>query len=295
MRRTKAFTLVELLVVVGIIGLLAAILVPTLQQAQELTNRTVCMSNLRSINSAAMLYKSANDGIWPWLYNKNKGWDTTEVGKNRNLDPNTTVERSVTALMFMLVRQDQPAGVFRCPSDKSALVDDKTKAMENDNFIKQGEYYLDFSKPVNVSYSYQAPRYISTGGTYVNGVDSTETELVVYADMTPRYGGDEAWVPKPIETSTTQSEIEKQLSYNHKGKQVNILKVAGNVAPVKRHDVGLYQDLIYTAYGNSTQADAPRKGVLKEITSHVKSADTFLIGPYGRDEAAGDANTPTGT
>ncbi len=289
MRRTKAFTLVELLVVVGIIGLLAAILVPTLQQAQELTNRTVCMSNLRSINSAAMLYKSANDGIWPWLYNKNNAWDTTKVGQNRNMDPNTTPGRSVTALMFMLVRQDQPPGIFRCPSDKGALVDDNTKAKQVDNFIKEREYYLDFSKPENVSYSYQSPRYINAS-TYANGVDSSETEMVVYADMTPRYGGDTAWDPKPITTTMTQTEIEKQLSYNHKGKQVNILRVAGNVAAVKRPDVGLYQDLIYTAYGNSTTADAPSQGIKRNVTDHTKAADTFLIGPYGRTEAAADAN-----
>ena len=290
MRRTKAFTLVELLVVVGIIGLLAAILVPTLQQANELTNRTVCMANLSSINKAAMLYKSANEGIWPWLYNKNNAWDTTKVGQNRNLDPNTTVARSVTALMFMLVRQDQPPGIFRCPSDKGSLVDDNTKAKQVDSFIKEREYYLDFSKPENVSYSYQAPRYVNAS-TFANGVDSTETELVVYADMTPRYGGDEPWVPKVIESTMTPTEIEKQLSYNHKGKQVNILRVAGNVAGVKRPDVGLYQDLIYTAYGSDTSADAPRKGLLKSVSDHKKSSDTFLIGPYGRTEASSDANT----
>ena len=293
MRRTKAFTLVELLVVVGIIGLLAAILVPTLQQAQELTNRTVCMSNLRSINSAAMLYKSANDGIWPWLYNKNTGWDTTKVGQNRNLDPNTTLARSVTALMFMLVRQDQPPGMFRCPSDKGSLVDDNTKAKQVDSYIKEREYYLDFSKPENVSYSYQAPLTASTGSTYANGVDSSETEMVVYADMTPRYGGTTAW--KPIDVSApnlSQTAIEEQLSNNHKGKQVNILRVAGNVAAVKRPDVGLYQDNIYTTFGTTITGDGPRKATGKELAQHKSPADTFLIGPFGRIEGT-DANAPT--
>lgn len=58
-------TLAMAIVASPIIGFLAAVLVPALQQAQELTNRTVCMTNLRSINSSIMLYKSENDGKWP--------------------------------------------------------------------------------------------------------------------------------------------------------------------------------------------------------------------------------------
>jgi hypothetical protein len=55
-------TLALAVVALPVIGFLAALLVPALQQAQELTNRTVCMSNLRSINSAIILYKAEN---WP--------------------------------------------------------------------------------------------------------------------------------------------------------------------------------------------------------------------------------------
>jgi len=58
-------TLAMAIVALPIIGLLAGVLVPALQRAQELTNRTVCMTNLRSINSSIMLYKSEHDGNWP--------------------------------------------------------------------------------------------------------------------------------------------------------------------------------------------------------------------------------------
>jgi prepilin-type N-terminal cleavage/methylation domain-containing protein/prepilin-type processing-associated H-X9-DG protein len=58
----KAFTLVELLVVISIIALLLAILMPTLRRARDSAKKVVCQSNLRQIGIAMKTYAISNDG-----------------------------------------------------------------------------------------------------------------------------------------------------------------------------------------------------------------------------------------
>jgi prepilin-type N-terminal cleavage/methylation domain-containing protein len=65
------FTLVELLVVIGIIALLVGILLPTLAKAREQSNRTHCLSNLSTLGRAMFMYADANKGYLPNCNPKN--------------------------------------------------------------------------------------------------------------------------------------------------------------------------------------------------------------------------------
>jgi prepilin-type N-terminal cleavage/methylation domain-containing protein/prepilin-type processing-associated H-X9-DG protein len=60
--QNKAFTLVELLVVMGIIGILIAMLIPTLRGARAQARATACASNLRQLYNAQMFYAEENAG-----------------------------------------------------------------------------------------------------------------------------------------------------------------------------------------------------------------------------------------
>ena len=67
MRIRKAFTLVELLVVIGIISILMAILVPALSAARESARALICRKNLGSIMTALIMYVDDNEQYLPFL------------------------------------------------------------------------------------------------------------------------------------------------------------------------------------------------------------------------------------
>lgn len=61
----KAFTLVELLVVLGIVALLVALLFPAFSKARRQAAQVTCLSNLRQLGIALVLYTNENRGRFP--------------------------------------------------------------------------------------------------------------------------------------------------------------------------------------------------------------------------------------
>ena len=65
MRARRGFTLIELLVVIAIIAILAAILFPVFAKAREKARQTSCLSNMKQINLAVLMYTSDYDETYP--------------------------------------------------------------------------------------------------------------------------------------------------------------------------------------------------------------------------------------
>lgn len=65
MRRRKGFTLIELMIVIAIIAILAAILVPNFLRARNQGNVTACKSNLKNMGTALEMYSTDNSGSYP--------------------------------------------------------------------------------------------------------------------------------------------------------------------------------------------------------------------------------------
>jgi prepilin-type processing-associated H-X9-DG protein/prepilin-type N-terminal cleavage/methylation domain-containing protein len=84
--RTDAFTLVELLVVIGIIAMLVAMLLPALNKAREASKAATCLSNLRQINTAFILFAHDNRGFLPQIGSAGTGAEPYAIdGTNYNV------------------------------------------------------------------------------------------------------------------------------------------------------------------------------------------------------------------
>lgn len=111
---SRGFTLIELLVVIAIIAILAAILFPVFAQAREKARQTTCLSNMKQIGTANLMYmQDADDTAYPYRHNVPAPGYGIATGRPRVIFYNQLLDPYIKSY-----------AVWRCPSNPNAWVND---------------------------------------------------------------------------------------------------------------------------------------------------------------------------
>ncbi len=113
MTRKSGFTLIELLVVIAIIAILAAILFPVFAQAREQARKTVCISNMKQLGLAIVMYVQDYDETFPTV-SVNGG----SIGTADN-DAKAAVFPAFWQWMWQTLPYTKSRLILVCPSDPS--------------------------------------------------------------------------------------------------------------------------------------------------------------------------------
>ena len=112
----RAFTLLELLVVIAIIAILAALLLPSLSAAKQRAGQTACLNNLKQLGTGIMLYVDENNGAFPGIASQHLGCYPTDWIYWRT---NTTLYPPVEKSPIVVQLAGASRALFRCPLDVS--------------------------------------------------------------------------------------------------------------------------------------------------------------------------------
>ena len=115
-RRVRAFTLVELLVVIGIIAILVGLLLPSLSKAREQANRTACLSNMRQLGVTLLEYSIRNRDRIPIGYTGPSGSEQKQWNYVVRYNRGGTLQVMALGLLVEANMINDPTAFF-CPSE----------------------------------------------------------------------------------------------------------------------------------------------------------------------------------
>lgn len=104
--KKRAFTLIELMIVMAIIGILTALLLPAISRSRELGRSSVCLNNLHQIGIGLQIYVQDNQNILPVMYDRST---------------NTTPPPGPAINQVLLPYVNDVSNIFHCPSDNHQL------------------------------------------------------------------------------------------------------------------------------------------------------------------------------
>lgn len=117
MKRHEAFTLTELLVLAAILAGVAALLLPALGGAHEISSRAACANNLRQIGLAMLAYSEEYGGNFPTCYDAEARFSGSNCGSCAGV---VGAKGAVQFYQLLVNTKYLPSTkVFVCPSDKN--------------------------------------------------------------------------------------------------------------------------------------------------------------------------------
>ena len=269
----RAFTLVELLVVVGIIAVMVGILMPALSRARESARQVQCLSNLKQLSNATVAYVNENRGYYPgragqgadsWFNGDPKryyGW----IAWRRRIDPVTgmqypsTPDLNITysalapylgvklfdhnptnSTAFDILNAANSVApdleqIYRCPSDKL----EQRIAFASDFNGGRGIYRYSYS--MNICFGNKKP---DASGTLLENRAHLKisqvrraSEKVIYIDESERSVNNGEWNPTaPLINADDPSKDYSAIAERHEAKsKKNSQEARGNVAFADGH------------------------------------------------------------
>ena len=132
-----AFTLVEVLVVIGIIGVLSSLLMATVAKQKEKSTQIVCINNLRQMVMTAQLHATDNSDRLPWSNwlagdaPDREGWLYT-----KKANATGTNQFDVTTGVFWQTFQNRR--LYRCPRDKESHREFENRGQQISSYVMNG-------------------------------------------------------------------------------------------------------------------------------------------------------------
>jgi prepilin-type processing-associated H-X9-DG protein len=115
-RPEKAFTLTELLVIIGVLAILAMSLLPVLASAKPAALRLVCSNNLRQVGLAFRTWGINNNGNTPMTTSSSQGGDAEDVGL-RTLSSTQAGSRGVAKMFLCMSNELITPKILCCPAE----------------------------------------------------------------------------------------------------------------------------------------------------------------------------------
>ena len=268
-RGPRAFSLVEFLVVIGIIVILISIFVPYIAKVRETDHRARCAENLRALIAALHSYSHDNKGVFPRVtydpaHNPDGYVAYTGAAAPDPFARDTAVRpNDVTASLWLLVRFGfaKPSD-FICPStyDSPEPLDPGPTSSRRSNFTNSH----------HLSYSYASP-FSSAPGYLLN--DFLPADFALMADKNPGVsstGSDvtaPAWNSKPLDLARANSN-------NHLRAGQNVLYTDGHVS---------FQPTAYCGVGKEARRDNIYTALSRVPIAKGKTPPAFGQGALGHD------------